>query len=47
MPAANADALALVFNASATGKLSNDFAVVKGDNLPECLRNLPETLSIT
>ena len=33
-----------IFMASATGKLSNDMKSVKADNLPECLRKIPQSL---
>ena len=41
------DQLAQIFYASATGKLSGDLQAVKADNLPDTLKNIPETLSLT
>ena len=35
-----------IFVASATGKLDSDVSLLKGDNLPEVLKQLPTTLSI-
>ena len=41
------DQLAQIFLASATGRLSSDMAAVKADNLPECLRTIPQTLQLS
>ena len=36
-----------IFVASATGKLDSDQTMIKGDNLPETLKKLPETLGLS
>ena len=36
-----------IFMASATGKLDSEVRQIKGDNLPECLKQLPQTLGLT
>ena len=47
MNAESKDQLKSLFLASATGKMSSDLAVIKSDNLPEHLKNLPQTLQIS
>ena len=36
-----------IFIAAATGKLDSDIKVLKGDNLPDVLKKIPETLAIS
>ena len=47
MNAESKEQLNEIFMASATGKLSNYWKAVKADNLPECLRKIPQTLQIS
>ena len=47
MAAESKDYLQQIFLASATGKLDSDITQLKGDNLPESLKNIPQTLQIS
>ena len=47
LSAESKDQLAQIFLASATGKLSSDTAAVKADNLPECLKTIPEKFGLS
>ena len=36
-----------VFMASATGKIDSEICAIKGDNLPENLKKIPESLGVS
>ena len=47
MHAESKEQLYQIFVASATGKLRSDITQLKADNLPECLKKIPETLQLS
>ena len=41
------DQLQEIFMASATGKVDSEMCAIKGDNMPESLKKIPESLGMS